>query len=326
MFAGLLLSSLTAFATIFGTVTGLIHDPQHRPVQGAQVTLRAASSAWTKTVSSDDAGEFRFDSVPLGEYTVNVELAGFASEEQKLVLSSGREARTHFSLTVAQAKETVEVKDISSEINTESSATTTLVSRRQIAETPGADQTNSLSMITNYVPGSYMVHDQLHVRGGHQVSWLIDGVPVPNTNIASNVGPQFDPKDIDYLEVQSGGYSAEYGDRTYGVFNVVTRSGFERNRQAELVTSYGSFNRTEDQFSMGDHTDRFAYYGSVSGNRTDLGLETGSTDVLHDLGAGLSAFTSPVAPGCICPRRPLSGAQRSRPADPRYSRCGRRTR
>jgi outer membrane receptor protein involved in Fe transport len=292
VFAGLLLSSLTAFATIFGTVTGLIHDPQHRPVQGAQVTLRAASTAWTKTVSSDDAGEFRFNSVPLGEYMVRVELTGFASEEQKLVLSSGREARIHFSLTVAQAKETVEVKDRSAEINTESSATTTLVSRRQIAETPGADQTNSLSMITNYVPGSYMVHDQLHVRGGHQVSWLIDGVPVPNTNIASNVGPQFDPKDIDYLEVQSGGYSAEYGDRTYGVFNVVTRSGFERNRQAELVTSYGSFNRTEDQFSMGDHTDRFAYYGSVSGNRTDLGLETGSTDILHNLGAGLSAFTS----------------------------------
>ncbi len=289
---GLLLSSLTAFATIFGTVTGLIHDPQHRPVQGAQVTLHAASSAWTKTVSSDDAGEFRFDTVPLGEYMVKVESAGFASEEQKLVLSSGREARTHFSLTVAQTKETVEVKDVSAEINTESSATTTLVSRRQIAQTPGADQTNSLSMITNYVPGSYMVHDQLHIRGGHQVSWLIDGVPVPNTNIASNVGPQFDPKDIDYLEVQSGGYSAEYGDRTYGVFNVVTRSGFERDHQAELVTSYGSFNRTEDQFSIGDHTGRFAYYGSVSGNRTDLGLETGSTDVLHDLGAGLSAFTS----------------------------------
>lgn len=292
VFVGLLLSSLTALATIFGTVTGLIHDPQHRPVQGAQVTLRAANSAWTKTVSSDDAGEFRLDTVPLGEYTVRVELAGFASEEQELVLSSGREARTHFSLTVAQAKETIEVKDTSAEINTESSSTTTLVTRRQIAEAPGADQTNSLSMITNYVPGAYMVHDQLHIRGGHQVAWLIDGVPVPNTNIASNVGPQFDPKDIDYLEVQRGGYSAEYGDRTYGVFNLVTRSGFERDRQAELVTSYGSFHRTEDQFSIGDHTDRFAYYGSVSGNRTDLGLETGSLEVLHDLGAGLSAFTS----------------------------------
>ena len=48
VFAGVLMGSLTAFATIFGTVTGLIHDPQHRPVQGAQVTLRAASSDWTK--------------------------------------------------------------------------------------------------------------------------------------------------------------------------------------------------------------------------------------------------------------------------------------
>jgi outer membrane receptor protein involved in Fe transport len=287
-----LLSSLFAYATIFGTVSGLIHDPQHRPVQGAQVTLQATDSAWTKSVTSDDSGEFRFDVVPLGEYKVTVELAGFASQEQKLVLSSGRDARVHFSLSVAQAKETVEVTDTSLGVNTESSSSTTLISRRQVAETPGADQTNSLNMITNYVPGAYMVHDQLHIRGGHQVSWLIDGVPVPNTNIASNVGPQFDPKDIDYLEVQRGGYSAEYGDRTYGVFNVVTRSGFERDRQAELVTSYGSFNRTEDQFSFGDHTDRFAYYGSISGNRTDLGLETPSPEVLHDLGAGLSGFTS----------------------------------
>ncbi|MGH9539392.1 MAG: TonB-dependent receptor, partial [Terriglobales bacterium] len=288
----LLFSSLTAYATIFGTVSGLIHDPQHRPVQGAQITLRATDSAWTQSATSDQSGEFRFDIVPLGEYSVTVELQGFAPEQQKLVLGSGREARMHFSLTVAQAKETVEVKDTSQLVNTESSSTTSLVSRRQIAETPGADQTNSLSMITDYVPGAYMVHDQLHIRGGHQVSWLIDGVPVPNTNIASNVGPQFDPKDIDYLEVQRGGYSAEYGDRTYGVFNVVTRSGFERDRQAELVTSYGSFNRTEDQFSFGDHTERFAYYGSISGNRTDLGLETPSPDVQHDLGAGLSGFTS----------------------------------
>jgi len=289
---GLLLGSVVASAAIFGSVSGLIHDPQHRPVQGARVTLRAADSAWTRSVDSTDSGEFQFDAVPLGEYNVTVELQGFAPEQQKLVLSSGHDARLHFSLTVAQAKETVEVKDTSGIVNTESSSSATLVSRRQIAETPGADQTNSLNMITNYVPGAYMVHDQLHIRGGHQVSWLIDGVPVPNTNIASNVGPQFDPKDIDYLEVQRGGYSAEYGDRTFGVFNVVTRSGFERDRQAEFVTSYGSFNRTEDQFSFGDHTERFAYYGSISGNRTDLGLETPSTSVLHDLGAGLGGFTS----------------------------------
>ena len=129
---GLLLSSLTAFATIFGTVSGLIHDPQHRPVQSALVTLHATNSAWTKSMTSTDAGEFQFDAVPLGEYTVTVELQGFARSEQKLALTSGRDARVHFSLTVAQAKETVEVTDTAALVNSESSATSTLVSRRQI--------------------------------------------------------------------------------------------------------------------------------------------------------------------------------------------------
>src|SRR5256885_7741418 len=246
---GVLLLAIVAGATIFGSVRGLIHDPQHRPVQGSRVVIRAEASDWTQTTTSDSSGEFHFDAVPLGAYTVTVEVPGFAPQEQRLALTSGRDARLHFSLAIAKSKETVEVVDTPATINPESSTTTSVVSREQISQTPGADQTNSLAMITNYVPSAYVVHDQLHIRGGHQVTWLLDGVPVPNTNIASNVGPQFDPKDIDYLEVQRGGYSAEYGDRTFGVFNVVTRSGFERDRQAELVTSYGSFNRSEEHTS-----------------------------------------------------------------------------
>ncbi len=292
LFGGFLLLAAAVSASIFGAVRGLIHDPQHRPVQNAQVTLRAASSNWTKTAASDDAGEFHFDAVPLGQYEVAVEAPGFAAQAQKINLTSGRDAKLHFGLALARASETVEVKDVPSGVNPESSTTSSVISRQQIAQAPGGGQANSLAMITDYVPGSYVVHDQLHIRGGHQVTWLLDGVPVPNTNIASNVGPQFDPKDIDYLEVQRGGYSAEYGDRTYGVFNVVTRSGFERNRKAELVTSYGSFNNTNDQISFGDHTQRFAYYASLSGNRTDLGLETPSTEVLNAQAAGWGAFTS----------------------------------
>ncbi len=48
---------------------------------------------------------------------------------------------------------------------------------RDIQHTPGADRTNSLAMITDYVPATYVTHDMLHMRGGHQVEWLIDGVP-----------------------------------------------------------------------------------------------------------------------------------------------------
>ena len=279
-------------ASIFGSITGLIHDPEHRPVQGAKVTIWANTTKWTATTTSDTSGQFRFDNVALGSYTVQVDAPGFATQTQQMTLASEGELRLHFPLAVAGAKESVQVTDIASEINPDSSTSSSVINRQQITETPGASDPNSMAMITNYVPGAYMVHDQLHIRGGHQVSWLLDGVPVPNTSIASNVGPQFDPKDIDTIEVQRGGYSAEYGDRTYGVFNVVTRSGFERNREGEFVAGYGTFNQTSDQISVGDHTERFAYYGSFSGYRTDLGLETPVPQVINDQAAGLSAFTS----------------------------------
>ena len=48
-----------AFATIFGSVRGVVHDPQHRPIPGAQVTLKAQNSDWTQSQDSDDNGEFR---------------------------------------------------------------------------------------------------------------------------------------------------------------------------------------------------------------------------------------------------------------------------
>ena len=107
----MLFSAATLSATIFGTVRGLIHDPQHRPVQGAQVTLHAFDSDFTKVVTSDDAGEFRFDAVPLGDYTVRVESSGFTPQTQKLKLSSGSDNKLHFSLEVAAGAETVQVSD-----------------------------------------------------------------------------------------------------------------------------------------------------------------------------------------------------------------------
>src|SRR6185437_13663836 len=51
-------------------------------------------------------------------------------------------------------------------------------------------------------------------------------------------------------------------------------------------------NNTNDQISFGDHTERFAYYGSLTGYRTDLGLETPVPSAINDQAAGLSGFTS----------------------------------
>jgi TonB dependent receptor/TonB-dependent Receptor Plug Domain len=218
--------------------------------------------------------------------------ADFAPAAQAVTVTSGSAPVAHVQLTKGQALDTLTVTAAAETTVLNTATPTTIVNREDIARAPGADRSNSLAMITDFVPGAYVVHDQLHVRGGHQTTWAVDGVEIPNTNIASNLGPQIDPKDIDYLEVQRGSYQADEGDRTYGVFNVVPRTGFERDNQAELVASGGSYGQTNDYLSVGSHTERFAYYASVNGNRSDLGIATPVAQIIHDSQNGYGGFST----------------------------------
>ncbi len=281
-----------ARATIFGSVRGVVHDPEHRPIAGAAVKLQSATSDFSLATKSDQNGEFTFNPVAVGDYVITVETSGFALAKQNVTVIADSSPVLHFLLELAPVTQTETVTAVADVANVDSATPTTLVNREDIARTPGADRTNSLQMITDFVPGAYVTHDQLHVRGGHQVSWLIDGVPIPNTNIASNVGPQIDPKDIDYLESMRGSYDAAYGDRTYGVFDVVPRTGFERNNDAELVTTFGNWYQTNDQLNIGGHTERFAYFASVNANRSNYGLQTPIGQVFHDAENGYGGFAS----------------------------------
>jgi len=288
----LLLAASAAHASIFGQVRGVVHDPQHRPISGASVELKATHSGFTKSAVTSQDGSFNIASLPLGDYSVTVSEPGFSTSRQTLTLASDTSPMLHVELQLGTVQQSVTVQDGGATANVDTVTPTVLLSRQDIAQTPGADRTNSLAIITGYVPGAYVTHDQLHIRGGHQVSWLIDGIQIPNTNIASNLGAQIDPKDIDYIEVQRGSYTSDLGDRTYGVFNVVPRTGFERNRQAELVLSAGSFLQTNDQINFGDHTEKSAYYASLSGNRSDYGLSPPIGRVFHSAANGYGGFAS----------------------------------
>jgi len=282
----------TLHATIFGKIQGIVHDPQHRPVAGASAKLQATTSDWSQTTQTDDNGEFSFPTVPIGDYKITISQSKFETLEQTVTVDARSSPILHLQLAIAALNQTTVVVGQPEAVNMDSVTPTTLIGREDIAQTPGADRTNSMAMITDYVPAAYVTHDMLHMRGGHQVEWLIDGVTIPNTNIATNLGPQIDPKDIDYLEVQRGSYDAEYGDRTYGIFNIVPRTGFESNNEGSLVTSFGNWNQTNDQLSFGSHTERFAYYVSLNGNRSDYGLQPPIGQVVHDAENGYGGFAS----------------------------------
>jgi hypothetical protein len=292
------LALLTAFlcipslATVFSSLHGVIHDTQHFPIKGAEITVHAADSDFGLKATTGPDGQFDIASIPLGTYRIHVEAKGFASADEVITLLSGTNPVLHIPLRVGSVKTTVTVSGTEEPLD--SMTPTTLVSRADIDETPGASRTIGTEMITDYVPGAYMTHDMLHMRGGHQTSWLLDGIAIPNTKIASNVGPQIDPKDIDQLEVERGSYDSEIGDRTYGVFNVLPRSGFERDRDAELVITGGNFYAGETQLSLGDHSAKTAWYTSLTGSRSNYGLATPIATVYHDATNSESGFVSVV--------------------------------
>ena len=290
--ASVFLLAAGSWATVFATLQGVVHDPEHRPIAGAAVTLRAANSDFTLHAVTNAQGEFSLPQVPLGLYRINVSAEGFADSSQSVTVASGTNSVLHIPLEVSSTTQSVVVQAQTNSVATDTVTPTTLISREQIEQTPGADRTLGMEMITDYVPGAYMTHNMLHVRGGHQTDWLIDGVSIPNTKIDTNVGPQIDPKDIDQLETQRGSYASDIGDRTYGVFNVLPRNGFEREREGEFLLTGGNLDFGESQLSLGDHSARTAWYASLAGSRSNYGLETPVAAIDHDATNSESGFVS----------------------------------
>jgi len=286
----LLFASIPASATVFATVHGVVHDTQHRPIPGAHVTLHATDSAFVLHATTDAQGEFGLLDVPIGVYTLEASARRFAAASETITIVSGTNPVLHIPLNIAGSSETVLVQGTTGAADTVTP--TTLITRQTIDETPGADRTLGTEMITDFVPGAYMTHDMLHMRGGHQTSWLIDGISIPNTKIASNLGPQIDPKDIDSMETMRGSYDADQGDRTYGMFNVLPRNGFEFNRTGELLLYASNLDTGEAQVALGNHSDKSAWYASLNGQRSNYGLATPVLSIHHDATNSQSAFVS----------------------------------
>ena len=136
-----LFSFLPAIASVFGTVKAIVHDPQHRPVQGAQVEVQSRTSAFKTSGTTNEEGLALLSNVPVGEYDVTVISHGFSEAQQSITVTSGNVQELHFALAVAQRQETVEVSGAPETVNPSSAVPQTLVSRGDIAQTPGADRT-----------------------------------------------------------------------------------------------------------------------------------------------------------------------------------------
>jgi hypothetical protein len=174
----LLFGTLSAHAQGFGTLRGTVKDPTGAVLPQSTVTLK---STWTReqTTQTDSEGAFTISAIPFGEYTLEVESPGFAVLSQPIQMIAGSAPYVELTLSVVSTVNSVDVTATTAPLEaTAPSAASApiLVSSHDIMQAlPGADRMASLQFITETTPGAFVLHDHLHVRGGHQINWLING-------------------------------------------------------------------------------------------------------------------------------------------------------
>ncbi len=202
-----------AQATTFlsGTVTA-----GGAPAADADVT--AAGGNVTVHAHTDARGRFSIVAVPIGSYDVDVSGAGGTARLRVDVGSAG--ADVSIALTpVAQIGRT----SVNTHPPAHGSGTDLNLTSDILAKSPAG---GSLPALLLQLPGSARgANGVVHINGDHgDVNYIVDGVPIPQ-ELNRNIGTEFDPNDIAFVEAIEGAYPAQYGERFAAVIDVNTRNG-----------------------------------------------------------------------------------------------------
>ena len=105
------LSTAGLWGVVFGSVRGVVHDPDQHPLSGAEVLLKSASSDYSLKLTTRADGTFEAAAVPAGAYQVTVTLEGFAPANQAIVVASGNAPTLQFQLQIGVVRQTVTVPE-----------------------------------------------------------------------------------------------------------------------------------------------------------------------------------------------------------------------
>lgn len=233
-------SVMCAAQTNTGTILGTVEDGNGYILPNAVVTLENTGTQFRQVLKTDSAGAFISAPLPLGNYTVQVTAAGFASAlQQNVTLRVSDRLQLRFALKPGDVQ-TVTVTDQAPLLETASTSLGGVVSKEQVANLPinGRSVTDLLALI----PGTQLrgSANQLSVggagtftnEGGLHV--LLDGGDASRVDF-DDVGNTYGSSagrvsraSVDAVEefrVYTDAYSAEYGQTQGGVVNLITKSG-----------------------------------------------------------------------------------------------------
>ncbi|HYK62574.1 MAG TPA: carboxypeptidase regulatory-like domain-containing protein [Bryobacteraceae bacterium] len=235
------LAALAVWGQSFnGTIVGLVTDPTSAVISRVAVTVVNEATGAQRRLATDPNGVYVAAELPVGYYTVRLELPGMAITERKRVkVDVGGETRVDVTLSAEGVQESIDVTAEAPVLQRDSSAVAEVVDRRQVEQLPlnGRDFRKLAFLLPGSAPrsprgslGSFTANGQREKSN----IFLIDGVDnndsfrnQPSFNQGGVNGAQAVLFPIDALSeftIQTQG-SAEYGRNSGAVVNTVIKSG-----------------------------------------------------------------------------------------------------
>ena len=242
---GLLLATLTgAFAqtrdtaAIFGAVT----DQQGAAVPGAVLSLAHTSTGQVRTSRSSAVGEYSFNLLPIGIYTLKVEAPSFRQYERSgITIQANENAKVDVVLELGDVKSVVSVAAAASQVETRSSTIGETVDQARIDELPlNGRNPGDLALLTSGVVAGETGLNGEHTQPGFTMrgekTFSIDGSRNDNVLFTLDGGDNVDrmlnfgapfpfPDAVAEFSVQSSNTSFDHGNASSGAINIVTKSG-----------------------------------------------------------------------------------------------------
>ena len=223
----------SATTTLLGTVT----DKSGAVVSKAQVTATNVDTNLTRTVPTNDEGEYRIDLLPLGNYKIEVAAAGFKKTVQTgVVLEIGVIAHADAKLELGDVNQSVTITAEMPAMNTTSADVGRLVENKEIVDLPLVNrnvyallsltagvESNANSIVLGYPEQRTLINGGVDGGAGSLTYYMDGGINMTGLRNTGNILPN--PDAIQEFQVETNNYNAQYGRASGGVVTVVTKAG-----------------------------------------------------------------------------------------------------
>jgi len=232
--------STTAFAQSsgVGSARGAVTDEQGAAVTQADVTVTNPGTGYVRREKTDANGNYDFQSLPIGRYSLSVAKPGFKTFEERDIILHVNDALTlDAQMKVGTATETVEVTASTAQVELANGELSGTIAGSQITDLPLNGR--SFAQLVTLVPGvstdGGFSYDKKGVNGGADISvsggpsnanlWMVDGAN--NVDVGSNrtilIYPSLDS--IEEFKIERNSYGAQFGGAGGGIISIVSKSG-----------------------------------------------------------------------------------------------------